>query len=338
MPLSLPVTAFYAKWGAVYRALLLTRQWPVRTHLLASLFFFVQNVQFTLRIFRNLFNPTCGQSLAALTLTITSYKRFHCLIPDPVQRQLKAFFQYLGRNILIARRTTLPLTRTSAVATHHAALKHYFYSPAKFRQSHLLNYRKHFRLWQRDYFRKLKHTFYLGKVRPTAVKRLLARFVGKSLLSVGLAFSLNPILLLTKVFPFFDRFFVRQLISAGLVWVNFSQLQPKTFVLKVGDFVHLIWSPVFSKLYFYWLARQQSYHFLMSRSLYHYYKSQRRVSLTRRKNYTRRFSWYPHIYKKTPAWLEVNYVSLSFLIITAPRKLTFTSYNFNPFLNRLLAF
>ena len=76
----------------------------------------------------------------------------------------------------------------------------------------------------------------------------------------------------------------------------------------------------------------------MSRNLHQYYKAQRHVSFTRRKNYPRKFTWYSNLYKKTPTWLEINYLSLSFLVISMPRKLTFASYNFNPYLNRLLAF
>ena len=331
-------STFYSKWGALYRGALLTLGWPSRTQLLASLFFLMSHETLRIRLIRNLFAPSSGGHLATITKTLTSYKRFHCLIPDPVQRQIKTFFHYVGRNFLLPKRTQGVKPNLGSLFSKTLPLKHYFYSPAKFRQGHLLNYRRNFRLWQRDYYCKLKTSFYLGKTRPRLVRRLLTRFSAKSLLGVGLLFSLNPILLVTRVFPFFDRFLVRQLFLAGLVWVNFQQSQPKMSVLKTGDFVHIVWSPLFVRLYVHWLGRQQSYHFLMSRNLHQYYKAQRHVSFNRRKNYLRKFTWYTNLYKKTPVWLEVNYLSLSFLIISSPRKLTFSSYNFNPYLNRLLAF
>jgi hypothetical protein len=68
---------------------------------------------------------------------------------------------------------------------------------------------------------------------------MLARFHNKSFLKIGLMMSLNPVRLLVRLFPFFDRFFIKNLIASGLVLVNFNQLSVKFSSLSVGDFVHI---------------------------------------------------------------------------------------------------
>lgn len=88
----------------------------------------------------------------------------------------------------------------------------FFYNKRKFHQGRLINFRRNFRTLRRNYFLQLRETFYLGKVRPNAMRRLLARFVNKSLLLIGLSFSLNPVHLVHRVFPFFDRFFIKNML------------------------------------------------------------------------------------------------------------------------------
>ena len=314
------------------------QSWPVHFFRIHSLFTLFLQPRTNFKVIVNLFNPTTSLSIFHYTKALVSYKYFHCVIPDPVQKQIKTFFYYMGRHYLNQKASAFKLKNLAQLEPIKVKLGSFLYHPSKFHQKHLLNYRKHFRLWKQHYFKTLRTSFFLGKVRPIALKRLLARFVGKSLLAIGLSFSLNPILMVTRLFPFFDRFFIKQLFAAGLVRANFEVLRAYTHTLKPGDFVHIVWSSLFFKLYFNWIIQQQRYYFLMNRSLRQYYKAKRQLSFLRRKNYLRRFTWHTRLFQKIPGWIELNYLTLSFFIITVPKKLTFASYNFNPYLNRLLGF
>jgi hypothetical protein len=76
----------------------------------------------------------------------------------------------------------------------------------------------------------------------------------------------------------------------------------------------------------------------MGRNLRLHYKARRLPSLNRHKNYYRRLTLLPNLYKQLPTWLEVSYLALSCLVVRTPRRPSFASVNFNPYLNRLLGF
>lgn len=163
--------------------------------------------------------------------------------------QLKAFFKYKAQFYQIRPQTRARHLTWSAALMKYNTTHHFFYNRRKFHQQRLINFRRNFRTLRRNYFLQLRETFYLGKVRPIAMRRLLARFVNKSLLILGLSFSLNPVHLVHRVFPFFDRFFIQHMLRVGVVWVNFSQLTDKFYTLHVGDFLHIVWSPLLRRLY-----------------------------------------------------------------------------------------
>lgn len=312
--------------------------WRMKLHILINIYFYFYYIKPKFRLIMNLVPNIQYRQLTKLNKMITSYKKFNSLAPDPVRRQLKAYFHFLGRRKRPKKVRNKLRPQITTLYKKFNALKRSFYWRKKFRKKAAINFRRSFRLWKKRYFHGIKRSFYLGKVRPVKVKRLLARFVGKHLLAVGLLLNFNPIRLITRLFPFFDRFFIRQLAVSGLLWINFKQLSIKMSGLTVGDFVHIAWTPKFVRFYKIWLRRQRRYTREMNKRLYHFYKARRSVSLTRHKNYTRKYTWYNHLLIKTPRWLEVNYLALSFFIINMPRKLSFVSHNFNPYLNRLWAY
>lgn len=261
------------------------------------------------------------------------------MVPELQRLQLSAIFRYLSKQGTAGRaRPRRQSFKLSLLARRLQPIRYGLRRPLKFRTTRAINFRKNFLRLRRLYFERLRKSFFIGRIRPKTARRLLARFANKRNLALSLMFSLNPHKLVCRVFPFMDRFLLRTLVRRGEVYVNDRCMGPWFATLKLGDLVRLSCSKSFFKAYTVWVNLHQAYIAIMSKSLHQYYKSQRQLTHKRRKQYLTQFTWYTGFYKAVPTWLEVSFISMSFFIVKTPAKLGFASSNFNPYLNRLLAF
>ena len=316
------------------------RRWQSQVHLLFIASSTVaSNLEGQTILVRNLSNLTSNATLANLELGLLSHRCFHIMVPELQRLQLSAIFRYLSKQGMLG--LPAPEITPFKLSFFEAQLRPTRYGlckPFKFHTTRAINFRKNFLRLRRLYSERLRKSFFISSIRPRNARRLLARFANKRNLALNLLFSLNPHKLVCRVFPFMDRFLLRTFIQRGEIYVNNRRLGPWFDTLKLGDIVRLSCSKSFFRTYGVWVNTHQAYIAIMSKSLHQYYKAQRQTTHKRRKQYLTQFTWYTGFYKAIPTWLEVSFLSLSFFIIKTPTKLGFASSNFNPYLNRLLAF
>lgn len=335
-----PTTGFLLRAGCMMQAWPKTRRWQSQLHLL-----FIASSSMTacfdgeVVLVRNWGSLTCSSSLGKYEHGLLSHRRFHVMVPELQRLQLSALFRYLSKQGSLRRPAPLPKAfRLSAFTQRLQPVRYGLLRPGKFRNTRAINFRKNFLRLRRLYFERLRTSFFFGRIRPKTARRLLARFAHKRNLALQVMFSLNPHKLVCRVFPFLDRFLLRTLIRRGEVYVNGQRMGSWFATLKLGDMVRLSKSKSFFRSYKVWVNTHQAYIAIMGKSLHQYYKSQRQRAHKRRKQYLKHFTWYTGFYKAVPTWLEVSFISMSFFIVKTPAKLGFASSNFNPYLNRLLAF
>lgn len=197
-------------------------------------------------------------------------------------------------------------------------------------------FKKKFALIQKNQFKNIKSIFFGGRVRKKRLMQLLKRHKNKSYNALSILFTLNSIKVINRVFPFFDRFFILKLVRFGFFSINFKKIVPKNSFLKIGDFVTFFSISRFNKIYRSWIRKQRFYIRLLYKNLFQHFRS--RFLKQKPKNYLRRATLFNNMYKPIPSWLEVNYLSLSFFVIKRPSTFSFRSYNFNPFLFKLLLY
>lgn len=316
------------------------RRWQTKVHLL-----FIATSSLAacfsgrLIVVRSWGGLSSGASLQRLEAGLLSHRRFHVMVPELQRLQLGAIFRYLNKQGKLGRVRLRPSTfKLSVFGSRLRSVRYGLLRPLKFRSTRAINFRKNFLRLRRLYFKRLRTSFFFGRIRPQTARRVLARFTNKRNLALNLMFSLNPHKLACRVFPFMDRFLLRRLVQRGEVYVNGRQLGPSFDSLKVGDLVRLAGSKAFFRIYARWVNKHQAYIAIMNKNLHRHYKSQRQRTHTRRKQYLTQFTWYTGFYRAVPTWLEVSFVSMSFFLVKSPTKLGFASSTFNPYLNKLLAF
>lgn len=179
-----------------------------------------------------------------------SHRRFHVMVPELQRLQLSAIFRYLSKQGKLGRPQAQPKPfRLSVLATRLSPTRYGLLRPLKFRTLRALNFKKNFLRLRRLYFKRLRSSFFFGRIRPKTAKRLLARFSNKRNLALNIIFSLNPHKLICRVFPFMDRFLFRKLVRRGEVYVNERQLGAGFDALKLGDMVRLAASKTFFRFY-----------------------------------------------------------------------------------------
>lgn len=158
---------------------------------------------------------------------LLSHRRFHTMVPELNRLQLSAISTYLGKQgVLNQRPRKVRSFRLSSFTFSVRPGRYGLRRPFKFRNTRAINFRKNFLRLRRLYFKRLRISFFLGRVRPKTARRLLARFANKRNLAMKLMFSLNPHKLACRVFPFMDRRLLRVLIKRGEVYVNGRQMGP----------------------------------------------------------------------------------------------------------------
>lgn len=160
-----------------------------------------------------------------LELGLLSHRRFHVMVPELQRLQLSAIFRYLSKQGKLGRPQVKPQPfRLSALTAKLQPTRYGLLRPLKFHAMRALSFRKNFVRLRRLYFKRLRSSFFFGRIRPKTAKRLLARFANKRNLALNHIFSLNPHKLVCRVFPFMDRFLSRTLIRRGEVYVNNRRL------------------------------------------------------------------------------------------------------------------
>lgn len=199
-------------------------------------------------IIRSWGNLSSGASLQQLELGLLSHRRFHVMVPELQRLQLGAIFRYLNKQGKLGRSDAHSF-RLSAFGARLHPTRYGLCRPLKFRSTRALNFRKNFLRLRRLYFKRLRTSFFFGRIRPKTARRVLARFANKRNLALNLMFSLNPHKLVCRVFPFLDRFLLRTLVRRGEIYVNGRQLGPWFDSLKLGDLVRLAGSKTFFRVY-----------------------------------------------------------------------------------------
>lgn len=172
------------------------------------------------------------------------------MVPELQRLQLSAIFRYLSKQGKVGRpqAKSRPF-KLSAFAARLSLTSYGLLRPLKFRNLRALNFKKNFLRLRRLYFKRLRSSFFFGRIRPKTARRVLARFANKRNLALNIIFSLNPHKLVCRVFPFMDRFLFRTLVRRGEVYVNGRRLGPWFDSLKLGDLVRLASSKVFFTAY-----------------------------------------------------------------------------------------
>lgn len=278
------------------------RRWQTRVHLL----FIVSSSLAAcfgerLTVVRGWGGLGSNDVLKRLELGLLSHRRFHVMVPELQRLQLSAIFRYLSKQGKLGRPQAKPKPfRLSALEARLRPTRYGLLRPLKFRTVRALNFKKNFLRLRRLYFKRLRSSFFFGRIRPKTAKRLLARFANKRNLALNRIFSLNPHKLVCRVFPFMDRFLFRNLIRRGEVYVNGRRLGAWFDTLKLGDMVRLAASKTFFRFYTRWVNKHQAYIAIMNKNLHRHYKSQRQRTHTRRKQYLTQFTWYTGFYRAVP--------------------------------------
>lgn len=236
------------------RAWPLARRWQTQLHLLfmtSSLLRVVSPARTV--VVRNWSLLSSARTLRAYDRSLHSHRRYHVMVPELKRLQLSAISVYLskqGRQMRL-RKLRLRPKRFSlgAVSNLLKRPRYKLNRPKKFRNTRAMNFRKNFIKLRRLYFERLKNSFFAGRIRPKAARRLLARFANKNNLALNLMFNLNPHKLVCRVFPFIDRFLLRHLIKRGELFVNARHLGPWFSTLKEGDIIRIARSRRFFATY-----------------------------------------------------------------------------------------
>ncbi len=151
-------------------------------------------------------------------------------------------------------------------------------------------------------------------------------------------FSLMLFRLIGRIFPFFNFFFIKLMVSRGLVLVNFKKVSTKFCFLKTGDFVSFFFLKNLWRLIEKNLRLQSKHLFKVKKKLFALARVNKISNIKiKSKYFPKHFRKLQFFLKKTPTWVEVDYLSLSFFILKKKKLHSFFLY-FNPFLYRLLEF
>lgn len=285
-------------------------------------------------VIKNFFYLSKKKKVDQSLFRIVRFKKRNLVFSDANRVQVKAAFGFIKKKSKLTYSNNLGNSSLLWNSDSFRLLK--VKSSKKVSRRRSFFFRKKFRLIQKNQFQSIKNIFFGNKVRKKHLVKILKSYKNRGYNVLAMLFTLNSIKVITRVFPFFDRFFILKLVRFGFFFVNFKRIVPKSSSLKVGDFVTFFSIKKFNKIYISWLRKQRFYIKLLYKNLFQYFRS--RFSKKKPKNYLRRATLFNNMYKPIPNWLEVNYLSLSFFVIKRPTVFSFRSYNFNPFLFRLLLY
>ena len=248
-------------------------------------------------ITRNTTSLLTHKNLEKKIKAVVRFKKRNLFLPDINRVQVRAAFGFVKKQLRKKKYSTIyPSTNFLWNKNTIKTLKNT--SPRKLKNRRAFFFRKRFTSAKRNYFLSTKFLISGIKPRKKNVLKLLSKFKGKSYKQIGMLLTLNPIKLLNRVFPFFDRFFILRLIKFGFFFVNFTKIIQHRTLLKVGDFISIVSIKRFNLFYASWLKKQRFYLRFLYKNLFQYFRS--RFSKPKTKNYLKVTTLYNNLYKPLP--------------------------------------
>jgi hypothetical protein len=180
----------------------------------------------------------------------SAYKKYYSRLPNNSLGQLKAFYNYTKK----FKKMIKPINLNYSLGTLYN-----FYFNKNIKKNKLVTayqkfnkiviFQKNFIIAKKNYFRTLKTLFLYKRVKGRLLTKYIRQFVNKKIKAISSIFILNPIKLIMRVFPFFDRFFIIELIKYGFIYKNYSCVTISTKNIAIGDFIQLSYSTQFKFWY-----------------------------------------------------------------------------------------
>lgn len=198
--------------------------------------------------------------------------------------------------------------------------------------------RKTFLLFKRVNLKKFIFFYKFKFLKRRNLFNFFSNFRRKNFTEIESFFSLNFLRVLHRIFPFFNFFLLRKLVTRGFILLNFKKIDSFFLKLRVGDFISIFFLEGLWALISAQISAQNKHYMKVKRKLFKL--SQVRFSAIEKtvsSRYPLNFSKLSSFFRKAPTWAEVDYLTFSVFLVKKKHLSSFFLF-FNPFLYRLLEF
>lgn len=170
------------------------------------------------------------------------------------------------------------------------------------------------------------------------LRNFFNNFRKKNFLDLETFFANNFLRVLHRIFPFFNFFLLKKMVTRGLIFLNFKKVSHFFIQLRVGDFISIFFLNTLWSFFKKQVIKQSKHLFKVKAKIAAILKVKKNSSFKLASaHYSNNFKNLTVFFRKIPTWAEVDFLTFSFFIVKKNSLKSFFFF-FNPYLYRLLEF